>query len=341
MHANGYSVNKDVSVLVVGFGSIGERHTRNLCQLGITGVYVCDPDSSRREHASKIYDAVTFSNFEEAISNCSPTAVAICTPPDMHVPQAIAALSRGAHVFVEKPLSNNLQRIDELLYEAAGRNQIVQIGYNWRFSRSLKKVESLLERGKIGRVLSARAEIGQYLPDWHPSQDYRQSYTADASRGGGIILDSTHEIDYLFWLLGEVTHVYCMSDTLSDLEVEAEDTAEITMRFASGCIGEIHLDFVQRSHAREFKIVGTNGAITCDLTDGRVSIFTVEQNTWEHFIIPLDLDGMYIEEMRHFLDCIEQSKTPIVDLIAGFDVLKIALTARQSSETQRLMPVMN
>ena len=334
-------MNRDISVLIVGYGSIGERHTRNLRQLGITRLYVCDPDSSRREHASKTFDAVTFSNFEEAITSCLPTAVAICTPPDMHVPQAIDSLSRGAHVFVEKPLSNDLQRIDELLREAVEGNKIIQVGYNWRFSRSLKKVESLLESGKIGGVLSARAEIGQYLPDWHPSQDYRQSYTADASRGGGIILDSTHEIDYLFWLLGEVTHVYCMSGTLSDLEVKAEDTAEITMRFASGCIGEIHLDFVQRSHVREFKIVGTDGAITCDLTDGKVSIFTVEQNKWKHFTIPLDLDGMYMEEMNHFLTCIEQSKTPVVDLFTGFDVLKIALTARQSSEGQRLMPVMN
>ena len=322
------------SILVVGCGSIGSRHIRNLQSLGLESTAVCDSDPEQLSPAVAEFGVAGYNSFEKALDLFSPEVVLVCTPPDLHVPQAMAAVVRGAHIFVEKPLSHSLEGVRDLVEESSGKQRVVQVGYNFRFHPGLQKVKGLLEEGAIGRVLWARAEYGQYLPDWRPGQDYRQSYSGSRFMGGGIILDGSHEIDYMRWLLGEVVQVYCLADTVSDLQVDTEDTASMVLRFASGCLGEIHLDFVQRERTRNCKIVGTEGTIAWDHIEGSVSIYSIEDSDWQRLDIPCDANEMYLAEMEAFLHCLDGKQPPAADIDSATRVLEIALAAHRSSDTQ-------
>lgn len=322
---------------MVGSGSIGRRHLRNLQALGLERIEVCDPDQNRLSAVARDHDVKGHVDFETALDSVSPDAVLICTPPYLHVSQALTAIRHGAHTFVEKPLSHSMEGVDELIEEADARGCVVQVGYHWRFDRGFVKIKSLLDEGTVGQVLWARAEYGFYLPDWRPDQDYRHSYTAHRDMGGGIIFDSSHEIDYMHALFGEIKQVYCVADVLSDLEVDAEDTASIILRFASGCIGEIHMDFVQRVQARNCKIVGTNGTILWDHLEGSLKILSPNGAQPQQFDVRGSSNDRYMAEMESFLRCIDKGGQPVVDLQEAVRTLKAALAAHESARQAKMV----
>lgn len=316
--------------LVVGCGSIGERHIRNLKNLSDGEIIACDINRERLSVIEKKYD-ILVSTDSRGVLNHKPDAVIICTPPNSHIPVALNAVKHSTHCFIEKPLSNNLDGVDELIKKAKEKNLILFVGYNLRFHPGLKLTKRMVGEGRIGKMLSAEVEFGQYLPDWRPWQDYRQSYTAKKDLGGGIILDGSHEIDYIRWLMGEIKEVSCFANKISNLKVETEDTAEILFKFESGAIAQLHLDFVQRVYSRSCKLIGERGTISWDYSGKFVKIYTIESKNWEIFNIEADPNDMYIEEMKHFIKCLLGEAKPPVDGRSGERVLEIALAARKSS----------
>jgi predicted dehydrogenase len=203
-----------------------------------------------------------------------------------------------------------------------------------RLHPGLISVKRLLERGVLGRVIALRAEVGQYLPDWRPWQDYRKSYSARREDGGGIILDAIHEFDYCRWLLGEVKTVACFADRLSNLEIDTEDTAAVLVRFASGAIGEIHMDYVQRTSGRGCQVIGEQGTIWWSYPSSEVRWYSAETQKWEVFRGPNDWtpNQMYLDEMRHFLRSVAGQEQSVMDVGEAKRVLDIALGAKLSAE---------
>src|SRR6202035_2236334 len=236
------------SVLVAGAGSIGRRHLSNLKKLGLTQLAACDPHPERLEYAAAEFQTKCFAELETGLKEFKPYAVLICTPPVHHVAQALQALRTGAHVFIEKPLSDRIEGVEELRNEVAKRGAVVQVGYNLRFHPSLQKLKQLVDESAVGKILWANVEAGSYLPDWRPWQDYRKSYTARREMGGGILLDGSHEIDYVTWFFGAPQEVACMAGRVSELEVNVEDCATVLLRFPDGTRADVHLDFIQRSY---------------------------------------------------------------------------------------------
>lgn len=320
-----------MNVLVVGCGSIGERHISNLISMLGHRIIAFDTSVERLNIIKKRYNIETCGDLECSYDS-GIDAVIVCTPPSSHVQIAHQALDRNAHVFIEKPISDKLDDIEELIEKAKNKRKIIFVGYCFRFTEGLKLVRNLIDAGKIGKILSVKAEFGQYLPDWRPWQNYKQSYTAKKGLGGGIILDGSHEIDYLYWLLGDVKEVFCFADKISNLDVETEDTAEILLRFLNGSIGEIHLDFTQRVYSRNCKIIGENGTLVWDFGDKKVRLFLTDTNQWETYSVDKDKNLMYIDEMKHFLKCIDGLTEPLIDAAQGKRVLEIALAAKESNE---------
>ena len=224
-------------ILVIGCGSIGKRHIRNLKALNVRDIIAHDLRMERCREVEQEYGVKAYDDLEEALAQ-KPDVALICTPTSLHIPPALSAARNGCHLFIEKPLSHSLDGVDELLEIVARKNLITLVGCNMRFHPSIALVKELLGKESIGKVLCARVQTGQYLPDWHPWEDYRQGYSANKSLGGGIILDGVHEIDYITWLLSEVSQVVCFSDKLSSLEIDTEDTAEILLRLKSGAIAD-------------------------------------------------------------------------------------------------------
>lgn len=318
--------------LVVGCGSIGRRHARNLKSLGVRQLGFCDTSPEALKYCREELSGEVFDDYNEALQKFKPDIVLICTPPVYHVEEALAALQARAHVFVEKPLSHESGGIQALIAEARRHDRNVQIGYNMRFHPGLKTLKELIDSGKIGRVLWLSAEAGQYLPDWRPWQNYRDSYSARQELGGGIILDGSHELDYICWLMGRPTEVTCRAEHLSSLDVDVEDSAWIYLSFPERRRAELHLDFVQRAYTRTCKVVGEAGTAMWDFNLQEVRWFSTEQPGWNSIPYEFEANDMYVAEMVHFLESLGSRTGPVVDLEQGRDVIRVVESAKKSSE---------
>jgi glutamate-1-semialdehyde aminotransferase/spore coat polysaccharide biosynthesis protein SpsF (cytidylyltransferase family)/predicted dehydrogenase len=325
----------DYRVLIVGCGSIGRRHATNLKSLGVAQLGFCDTSLEALQQCREELHGEIFSDYAKALKEFRPDIALICTPPVYHVEQALAALQARAHVFIEKPLSHESSGIQVLIDEARRRDRNVQVGYNMRFQPGLKILKKLIDSGKIGRVLWLSAEAGQYLPDWRPWQNYRESYSARHELGGGIILDGSHELDYICWLLGRPTEVVCRAEHISALDVDVEDSAWIYLSFPERRRAELHLDFVQRAYTRTCKVVGETGTALWDFTLQEVRWFSSEEPGWNSIPYTFEANDMYVSEMVHFLESLGSGTGPLVDLEQSRDVILVVEAAKKSSEEGR------
>ena len=321
--------------LIVGCGSIGRRHARNLKSLGLELLAFCDTNPDALKQCTENVKGEIFSDYREALQSFKPDLTLICTPPVYHVEEALAALRARSHVFIEKPLSHESTGIELLIEEARRRDRNAQVGYNMRFHPGLKILKELIDSGKIGRVMWLNVEAGQYLPDWRPWQNYRESYSARQELGGGIILDGSHELDYICWLLGRPTEVNCRAEHLSSLEVDVEDSAWIYLAFPERRRAELHLDFVQRTYARTCKVVGESGTALWDFNWQEVRWFSTEDPGWKSIPYQFEVNDMYVTEMRHFLESLGRGTGPVVDLEQGRDVIRVVEAAKRSSQEGR------
>lgn len=326
---------RPLKVLIAGLGSIGQRHLRNLRAL--TPLEVISHRRRGLPLAEDLRDLplVTCASLEEALAH-RPKAALVCSPPALQLGVARAAVDAGCHLFVEKPIAPALDGLDDLLAAARTRGVATLVGYNMRFHPQLRRIRGWLEAGRIGRVCSLRAEVGQWLPDWHPWEDYRRMYSARRALGGGVVLDLIHELDYVRWLFGPVTEVRAWAGRTSSLEIDTEDTAEIVLRFAGGAVGSVHLDYVQRAPARGCRIVGEEGTIVWDFFADELRLFEAARGEWRvERLEDYERNAMYRDEMAHFLALIAGRERSAVDLAEGIESLRLALAVKEASEGGR------
>lgn len=321
-------------LLVIGCGSIGKRHLGNLKLLSAGELVAYDKKQERRDEVRQKYGVEIASSFEDAMQN-KPHAVIICTPTSVHIEYALAAARAGCHIFIEKPISHTTEGVDELIENASSKKLLTLVGCNFRFHWGLKLVKKLLDEDRIGRLLCIRAEFGQYLPDWHPWEDYRKGYSANRALGGGIILDAIHEIDYVLWMMGKVDAVSCFAGKFSSLAIDTEDVAEILLRFESGAIAEIHMDYVQRAYNRSCEVIGEEGTITWSFQNNQVRLYSAKDKDWQSYApdTPYEVNEMYVAEMKHFLRCLNGEEQPALDAGEAKSELEIVLAAKESSKS--------
>lgn len=328
-------------ILVVGCGSIGARHAANLVALDAAEVMLCDTDAARLATLSSRHSLKGFESLEAALA-VEPHAVLVCTPTHTHVPVALAAARARCHLFVEKPLSHALDGVAELRALVRRHGLTALVACNMRFHPPVARLQRLIEGGAVGRVLSVHSEFGHWLPNWRPEADYRQAYSARAAEGGGIVLDAIHELDYLMWFLGDVSAVYCVSARVSDLEIDTEDTAKLVLRFKSGALGSVHLDYTQRFKRRRCEVVGSEGTLIWESRGRAPERSTLEcysaasgQWRWIEEAVEVDPNTGYVEEMKHFLQCLDGRAAPLQDIDQAGKVLRVTLAAKGSAETGR------
>ncbi len=323
--------------LVVGCGSIGSRHLRNLVSIGEKELIAVDPDPGRRDIAQREWGAKPYPTFNEELAEIADV-VFVTLPSSSHLEVATLAAKFGCHLFVEKPLACSLEGVDELL-DSVRQNKLVGfLGSNWKFHPALQRIKDLLDEEVIGRVLTARFMAGQYLPDWHPWEDYRNTYSAQESLGGGVIFDS-HELDYASWFLGPVKELVCFSGHLSDLEIDTEDVASMLLRFQSGVIAQIQLDYLCRNYTRRYEFLGAEGTILWDVHSRMVELYEADGDSWRRWDTPRNYDNnsMFVDELKHFLNCIEGIEEPVTSLATGREVLALLLSAHQSNRERRVL----
>ena len=327
-------------IVIVGAGSIGRRHASNLSRLGGYEIALVDP---RRDFAETLAEEVagrTFGSLENALSS-APSGVMICSPPSFHVDQATAALESGAKVFVEKPIATHSgPDLSKLLSLVEQSGDSLMVGFNLRFNRCIRKAKDLVNSGELGTLQCIEASFGQDLTAWRPGADYRQGYmTGSPKLGGGVIHDiASHEIDYITWIGGDVTEIGCLADRVSSLDMAAEDTAEIFMRFASGAIGRVHADCVRPGYMRRFEITGSSGILSWDFHTG-LKLTNGEFSNTVSVEPPADPREAYVLELQHFLSMIETGIYPEVSAQSAHKVLTLVEAAHASARNRTVSAV--
>ena len=324
-------------ILVVGYGSIGKRHVENLLSISNLEVIVC----TKRNDVGKLKKhAKVYSTIKQCLEE-KPDIGIIANETSLHVPTAIKLAKAGLDLFLEKPLSNSLKDVEKLRTIIKKKKLITQMGCNLRFHPCIKKIKSMIEQQKIGKIISAQVQTCSYLPDYHPWEDYRKGYAARKDLGGGVLLTQIHEIDYMYWLFQEVENVISMSGKLSDLDITAEDYVSSLLKFKNKIIGELHMDYFQRPDFRSCKIRGTKGEIYWDSDNNHVNVYAMNKKRWktEMEVKNYQRNFSYVAQLKHFIKCVKQRKETINDLEQGIDTLKIALAMKKSSKTMKSVEV--
>lgn len=323
-------------VLIAGHGSIGKRHLR----LARTLFPDADIRVLRHRDCTSVpeYADGCYSKLDEAIT-FAPEIAVIANPATHHINTALPLASAGTHLLIEKPLSASADGVAELIRTCKVHRSALLVGYNLRFLPSLQKFRDLIGGNTIGKILSVRCEAGQYLPSWRPDAEYSKSVSAKQDLGGGVLLELSHEIDYLRWLFGDVDWVKATLSRQSDLAIDVEDTAHVTLGFAAiagekPLIGSLNMDFIRHDPIRQCYAIGETGSLRWNGQAGTVELFEANAAGWrEVFHHQHDRDDTYLAEWLHFLSCVRQQETPTVPGEDGLKVLEIIEAARRAAET--------
>jgi len=335
--------------LIAGLGSIGRRHFRNLIALGEKDIVLL-----RTRKATLPDDELAgFSvetDLQQALQKHRPQAVIVANPTSLHLDVAIPAAEAGCHILLEKPVSHSLERLDLLQRTAAQSGSKILVGFQFRYHPTLNKARELIQSGALGKVLTVHAHWGEYLPQWHPWEDYRQGYAARADLGGGVIVTLTHPLDYLRYLLGDAEALWSFNGHISPLEVDVEDVAEIGLKFTNGAVGGVHVNYFQRPPVHRLEIVGTQGTLRWDNADGILQHHRLPDAFGSYADLPpapvleafsppegFERNQLFVAQTRHFVEMARGESEPLCSLNDGVQALRLALAAYESQETGRVV----
>jgi len=333
--------------LFVGLGGIGQRHLRNLRALLGDSVEVI-AHRVRRERQTlddtlqvvpgldleRQYGVEVCTDLEAALAR-EPDVAFITNPSSLHVSAALQAARQGCHLFIEKPLSHSLERVSELARLCEEQRLVTCVAYQLRYHPGFVRLRELLAADSIGRLLSVRAEVGEYLPGFHPYEDYRRMYASQSALGGGVTLSQIHEVDYLCALFGTPRRVFSMGGRVSSLETDVDDLALSLLDFprtdGGSLFVELHQDFWQRPAQRSCTVVGERGKLVWSLS-GR---FLEHCDTAGHVLERQDYaqfprNQAFLDELAHFFGCVIRGEPCAPSLREGALSLEVALAQLRS-----------
>jgi len=317
--------------LIAGLGSIGRRHLRNLRALGQEDIILYRTHQATLPDA-ELGDLPTFTELSLALAE-KPDGVIVANPTALHLEVATSAAKAGAALLIEKPISDGLAGLGELRSALAQSGKPAMVGFHFRFHPVLNQLKTLIESSQLGKPLSAHAHWGEYLPGWHPWEDYRRSYAARADLGGGVVNTLSHPLDYLRWLLGEVESVSAWTGKLSELEMDVEDHADILLRFAAGEVASVHLDYYQRPPSHTLEITCEDGRICWDNATGEAQVFHAQSGAANLLVPPegFERNQMFLDEMATFVRLCQGETLPHCTLADGIRAQELVLAIKQSA----------
>lgn len=293
-------------ILLISLGSIGRRHLKNISALlpGSEIVALRLTDTAYPEASGPVHKYI--SSLDEADS-FDPEIVIISSPAHVHIKIARHFLGKAKGIFIEKPLCVKADsELSTFTQEASKSPTFTMVGYVLRFHPLLVHLKNIIEQGTLGKIYHAHIQVGQYLPDWRPSCDYKAGVSAQAKLGGGALLELSHEIDYAVWLFGYPQSYWCKAAKLSDLEIDVEDFATITLQYGGKAPEKyvnIQLDFLQRTAQMTLQIVGELGTIKADLINEAAKLYRPAEKEAKDIEFTRSLDGneIYVKQFDFFL----------------------------------------
>ena len=318
----------DSSVLIVGCGSIGKRHARVLQSMDVGDIRACDIKSEARKLMAEQTPSVNLYDSFEAGLEDHPDAVFICTEPSLHIPMAIQAIEAGCHVMCEKPLSDSDKGIDDLIKLAEQTRKKVMVGLCFRYHEGIVKAYDYVCSGRIGRLVSIRALMGEHLPSVRP--DYRELFTA---RYNGAF-DLIHDLDLALWMADQpVKKVYGVFGSYCDIGIQAPDLVELLIEFENKCVASVHLDFFQRPRRRQLELICTEGVIIVEFARWdvcTVSVYEAHNGSWHCEEMQTERDDMFYSEDKEFLQAVVENLPIKCTLEEGRKSLDVIMAARRT-----------
>jgi predicted dehydrogenase len=314
-------IQKTDYCLIIGAGSIGERYIRNLWLLGYKNIAVL---RTRNLPFRDIGEArVTVIKSWEEVEVLKPVVAFICNPTAMHLTSAMECVTRGIHVIVEKPLSHTCDGLDELASLARKKNVLVQVGYMMRYHPLIKKVYHHVSAETFGKLIQIQSHWGEYLPDWHPWEDYRDSYAARREMGGGAALTLSHDLDLACWIAGGTLVEYKrMYNFASALEVDVESGADFLFRFSTGVTANVHLNFFQRTKERWYKYLFEHAVIKIDFFRNEMIIQDAEGEKIER-LENFDRNDLFLEQVNHFFGALDHPEKSAIHIAESKQIINL------------------
>jgi predicted dehydrogenase len=295
-------------------------------------VHVVDVNREKLKMAASIAKG-TFDFLDEALK-IKPDVAFICTYSNDHITPALKCANAGCHLFIEKPLSLSLDGADELIEIIEKKNLLSMVGCNMRFHPAISYVHDTLTKNPFfSEKLWGNFEFGFYLP--FDKKDYQHTYKAKKNMGGNLIFDGIHELDCAIWFFGKPVEVVCNKSILSSLKIDTEDHVEMIVKFESGTMCTIHMDYLQHGYSRRCKVVCEEGTIVWDFVQGNIGVITTSEREWfwKDMELGISYNQMYVDEVSYFFDCISSRKETFNSVKQSLSVLKLALAANKSCYT--------
>lgn len=341
-----------MKILFIGLGSAGQRHLRNLKKIlgekaefsayrvrKLDRVFDDKLNIVQGETLAETYSLKEYDNLDLALSN-KPNIVFISNPNSMHMECALKAAKAGCDLFIEKPLSDSMEYIDELTEITKKQNLIVYVGYQMRLHPCVRKLKEIVKQKIIGDTLSVQCEIGELLTKMHMYEDYRGMNESQKKNGGGVVICQIHELDYLYWIFGMPESVYSVGGKCSDLEIDVEDNVSTVCMYREGertFPVSIHQDFLQYPPTRMCKVVGTKGWIQIDILKNSYCIYKNDGSVIQEQFDNYQRNEMFMEEAKLFLKYVKERKQNSLTIEEGVGSLKIALAIKESMGREELI----
>ena len=286
-----------MKVVVVGYGSIGKRHVRNLVSLGFKDIVLCRSSANGNELNLKEVSKL------EDIIKINPDFVIVSNPTSLHFQTLKFLVQHQFNILCEKPFLHKPKEWDllkPLLKNYKGHANIV---FNLRYHPCIQKVKELLQNNRLGEIYSGRFFVGQYLPDWRSGINHLESYSAFKDMGGGVVMDLVHEIDVAEYLLGKPQgEIHSIVSKVSDVTVDSADIAEILYRTINSEIVNIHMDYLYRGYSRHFSICGKEANLHCDLFKNTIKMTGDKNKKIEYFEFKdFERNDMYLDLISDYI----------------------------------------
>lgn len=319
-------------ILIQGSGSAGKRHLSIAKKMFPQAEIKVFSNGSVKEtinsvdYLTEISEVIHFEPQIAVIAGAASTRVKLCS----------ALVGVGTHLLIEKPISDKSEGVLDLINSCQAAKLILAVGYNLQFDDTLIFFRDKVDELIVGKPLLIEIKVGQYLPDWRSNSDYRTSVSAHRKLGGGVLLELSHEINYLEWIFGKIEWVRATIMHQSELDIDVEDVAVLTLGINNSMnrnlVASVNLDFIRHDRERSCIVVGELGSIKWDGLKSEVSIYTKESKKWETIISgKKSIDETYLQEWLDFIDCVESGNSPKVTGHQGLSVLQVIDAVKKSA----------
>ena len=312
---------------IIGYGSIGKRHLKNLLQLGIDDIVIVSKhlSSSELNFNGKIIHVVSDIN----IVIDSLDIMVISNASNLHLEYLNLAINNKVHAYIEKPIACNINQLNDLSKIASNKELVLAVGTQFRFNKILVKLKKLIDKDFFGRIISVVSSHGEHIADYHPGEDYKSSYTANKKQCGGVLLTQLHHLDYLNWLFGPFSHVYANEIVAQSLEIDVEAVINYSLVSSETKLQvNGHMNYLQRPKSTTLSIIGESATAFWNSDKNTMSLVSNQEIIEEQ--IHSERNEMFLMAMNNFIDSIRFSKQPLANIDDGIRSLEIVDCIKKS-----------